>query len=400
MSRPVVLIADDSMVVRSFLRKQLVTEDLELAEADGGDAVLEKCRSANPPDVVLLDVEMPGMSGYDVLTALQADPATSGIPVIFLSGRVGASDVAQGLRLGAHDYLRKPVETGELIARVTHALRTKQMYDKLQQEKAPAEEGGEPAATTVDATTGVLDLQGVQATFRELALAVRNGRRLAAVLLEVDDLATMHAQHGGGATDQILRAVATVLTERVGPRDVVGRTAPDQFIVLMPDAVIGEAQALALRVRDAVINSPALGAGAFGVRVDIGAAATDSDLEALLADLEGDLAKAKAEPAPVPVADALPEPPPYRPSTPPPSRPTAPPPGPPAGFGPPPDDAVTPPAPPRPAPKPADPPAPAPAPAKDAPAATATPDEPTRPIDDDITARPSQKLRRWMRSPK
>jgi two-component system cell cycle response regulator len=135
MTIPKVLIADDSLVVRSVIRKQLSSEGFAIAEVADGDAVLRACR-AEPPDVILLDVEMPGMSGYDVLAAIQSDPALAHIPVVFLSGRVATDDVARGLELGAHDYLRKPTEPSELLARVTAAVRAKARYDSLRRDNA------------------------------------------------------------------------------------------------------------------------------------------------------------------------------------------------------------------------------------------------------------------------
>ena len=386
MSTPIVLIADDSLVVRSFLRKQLAPEGFELVEADNGETALEICRSANPPDVVLLDVEMPGLSGYDVIGAMQADPTLVTIPVIFLSGRVSASDVATGLRLGAHDYLRKPVETGELIARVTHALRTKAMYARLQAEKPAADADAE----SLDELTGVLDIEGLQSHLRDLAVAVRNGRRLAALLLDIAALNDVNNQHGDAAGDQVLRALATVLTERVGPRDVIGRCGDDEFIVLLPDAHRGEAQALAQRVNDAVINSPALGAGALRVRVNIGVGATDDDLEGLLGDLEADLSEAKAAPTTPANPLTLPEPPPQ-------PRSTLPPPPPPTSA-PAPRPAPAPAPTPAPVPRPQPPrspdaaPAPAPRPPVDPRRTMPPPPNPTtKPVE------PEGKRRRWTR---
>jgi DNA-binding response OmpR family regulator len=130
-----ILIADDSLVVRSVIRKQLAPEGFAIAEVADGESVLKACRT-EPPDVVLLDVEMPGMTGYEVLREMQADPSLAHIPVVFLSGRVSAEDVAKGLELGAHDYLRKPTEPGELLARVTVAVRAKARYDDLRRDNA------------------------------------------------------------------------------------------------------------------------------------------------------------------------------------------------------------------------------------------------------------------------
>ena len=151
-----ILVADDSLVVRSVIRKQLAEHGFLIADVADGDAALTACRQ-EPPDVLLLDVEMPGLTGYDVLAQMQADLRLAHIPVVFLSGRVSTDDVAKGLALGAHDYLRKPTEPGELLARVTAAARVKARYDALRLAATP------PVRTVVDLTPLPVSLDGAQA---------------------------------------------------------------------------------------------------------------------------------------------------------------------------------------------------------------------------------------------
>ena len=101
-------------------------------EAVDGEDALAVCRE-HGPDVILLDVEMPRLDGHGVLAALQRSPELADIPVVFLTARTTTEDVVEGLRLGAHDYLRKPFEAAELLARVSAALRVKTLQDELRQ---------------------------------------------------------------------------------------------------------------------------------------------------------------------------------------------------------------------------------------------------------------------------
>src|SRR3954447_18412754 len=128
--RPVILVAEDSLVVRALLRAQLRERGYAVVEAADGEQALSRVRES-PPDVILLDVEMPRMDGFQVLAELKADPGLGLIPVIFVSGRTTADDAVRGLGLGAHDYLRKPFEAAELAARVHAAVRTKTLTDEL-----------------------------------------------------------------------------------------------------------------------------------------------------------------------------------------------------------------------------------------------------------------------------
>ncbi|MFC8943632.1 two-component system response regulator, partial [Streptomyces griseoincarnatus] len=111
----------------------------QVVEAVDGPAAVELCRT-DPPDVVLLDVEMPGLDGYQVLTELKGDAELKDIPVVFLTSRSTMDDVVAGLRGGAHDYLSKPFEGAELLARVAAASHVKKLQDELQERNAALEE--------------------------------------------------------------------------------------------------------------------------------------------------------------------------------------------------------------------------------------------------------------------
>jgi DNA-binding response OmpR family regulator len=109
MSGGPVLLADDSAVVRKVLRDRLLEHGWRVLEAADGQEALDLARTSRP-EVVLLDIEMPRKNGFQVLAELKGDLGLSDVPVIFLTARDSSADVAEGLRRGAHDYLRKPFE--------------------------------------------------------------------------------------------------------------------------------------------------------------------------------------------------------------------------------------------------------------------------------------------------
>lgn len=292
MHQPRILIADDSMVVRAVIRRQLGTEGYDLVEVSSGEAVLEVCKTA-PPDVVLLDVEMPGLSGYDVLAAMQADEELSGIPVVFLSGRVSADDVATGLRLGAHDYLRKPVETGELLARVTAALRMRAMHERLRDNAQLRQPAPVAPVAPVDQLTGALDIRGLQEQLEVTAEESRaQGKPLAGILLDIQGLDAINRSLGWEAGDAALSRIVETVTGVLTPGEAIGRCGPDEFIVLLPGTDLLTAQTMARSLQSRIAATPVVaGTEAVTVRVSAGAAVTlDGDAQQLVRDLQDAIA--------------------------------------------------------------------------------------------------------------
>jgi putative two-component system response regulator len=116
-TRPVVLAVDDAEDLLALIGKALASEYRVKLAADGGDA-LSLASEAPQPDLILLDVDMPGATGYEICQLLKEDPATAHIPVIFLTGKTEPSEQLEGLDVGAVDYLTKPINAKLLMARV------------------------------------------------------------------------------------------------------------------------------------------------------------------------------------------------------------------------------------------------------------------------------------------
>jgi two-component system, sensor histidine kinase and response regulator len=125
-----ILIIDDSADARAVARARLGPEGHEILCAEGGGEGLQVAAQESP-DLILLDVDMPNMSGFEVCRRLKSDQASRSIPVIFLTGSGGTADKVKGLNLGAVDYVSKPFDAFELRARVRAALRTKQLQDEV-----------------------------------------------------------------------------------------------------------------------------------------------------------------------------------------------------------------------------------------------------------------------------
>ena len=130
-SRERILLVEDSATQAQRTRIVLETAGFDVQMCDRGTVALASA-AANQPDLMLLDLYLPDLSGREVAQRLKADPTLSGIPIIFLTGVFrDVADIVTGLEEGADDYLRKPIEDGELVARVRACLRTKQTQREL-----------------------------------------------------------------------------------------------------------------------------------------------------------------------------------------------------------------------------------------------------------------------------
>ena len=276
--RPVVLLAEDSATVRTLVAFQLEDAGYDVVQAADGQEAVHAARRTRP-DVILLDVEMPVMDGYEALGVLKADPDTCDVPVVFLTGRTGTDDVVDALRRGAHDYLRKPPEAGELLARVGAALRVKQLQDELRHR---ADELDRVSRT--DYLTGLHNRRHIE---EQLAMVLAGARRhrydVAVLVVDVDHFKRVNDTYGHAAGDAVLCEVSARLRDTLRTEDVLGRWGGEEFLVVAPHTGTSAAWSLAERLRAAVASRPVVVDGAvIAVTASIGGSATEGPAEHLL----------------------------------------------------------------------------------------------------------------------
>jgi two-component system cell cycle response regulator len=257
-----VLVADDSLVIRAVLRHHLEDEGYVVVEAVDGSQAIEMMRRHHP-DMVLLDIEMPVLNGHEVLANVKADGDLRDTPVVFLTGRTGSEEIVAGLRAGAQDYLKKPFEPAELIARVGAAVRTKRLQDALRERSAELDQ-----MSRTDVLTGVFNRRHLDEELgRYVSLATRHGNMVAVVMFDIDHFKRINDTYGHEAGDAVLkeftRRVQTVVrTEDILGRSdesLVGRWGGEEFLLVLPQTDLAGACVVGDRVRSAVA------AAAFGV---------------------------------------------------------------------------------------------------------------------------------------
>jgi two-component system, cell cycle response regulator len=255
-----VLIIDDSPDALMVAKARLAVECDNIICADGGIPGLELA-NREKPDIILLDLDMPDMSGYDVCRALKANPDMCMIPVLFLSGLGNAEDKVKGLDLGAVDYITKPFDTFELRARVRAALRTKRMQDLLIN------------YAHIDPLTGLPNRRALMERLQsEWARIDRHGGRMAFIMADVDHFKQYNDTYGHHIGDRILQEVAQVFTRQCRATDLPARYGGDEFAVFLPCETASDAANLAKRclkeiesIRLTVNNGTITATSSFGV---------------------------------------------------------------------------------------------------------------------------------------
>ena len=277
-----ILVVDDEPANRKLLEVLLAPEGYLTTTAASGREALDVI-SRHPPDLVLLDVMMPGLDGYAVAAALKADPLTARIPVIMVSALSDRDARLSGLQAGAEDFLAKPVDRAELWLRVRNLLRLKELSDALHEQGRALEQ--QVTARTADlhhlahydSLTGLPNRGMFQAEI-ERAIAVAPADAAVAVLfVDVDRFKVINDTWGHGVGDELLRQLGQRLSRCVRAGDVVGRIGGDEFALIVVTARGVEGASTVAQTILRSLDSPFdLGVEAVTVGASIGIAVHDA----------------------------------------------------------------------------------------------------------------------------
>jgi two-component system, cell cycle response regulator len=270
-----ILIIDDSPDALAVARTRLAREGHEILCAAAGREGLEAV-AREGPDLVLLDVDMPDLSGFDVCRRMKQDPKMCSIPVIFLSASGDTAAKVRGLDLGAVDYVTKPFDAFELRARVRAALRTKRLQDLLRD------------FALIDPLTELPNRRALDDRLQqEWARLLRHGGQVSLIMADLDHFKETNDQFGHPVGDEVLREVAHRLAGGCRQSDLPARYGGEEFAIILPETPAGEAAQLADRLRVSIADRPISAHAAtlaitasFGVAGSEGLTACDKLVEA------------------------------------------------------------------------------------------------------------------------
>ena len=238
--RPQLLIVDDQPLnIRLF--HEIFHADHEVFFATSGEDALEFCQT-NFPDVILLDVIMPGLNGYEVCRRLKQDERTREIPVIFVTAQSDATEEEDGLAAGAVDFIAKSASANVMRARVGTLLTLKRQSDLLRQ------------MARVDALTGLANRRHFDETLNsEWRRCTRSGTPLSLMLIDLDHFKLFNDHYGHQAGDSCLQQVAACLKAGFArSHDLVARYGGEEFVCVMPETSLEGAEAKAQGLEKAV----------------------------------------------------------------------------------------------------------------------------------------------------
>jgi diguanylate cyclase (GGDEF)-like protein len=237
---PVIMIVDDEPINISILAN-IFESSYDIKVATSGARCLSLIESGVTPDLILVDIMMPDLSGYEVLELLKADPTTMNIPVIFVSSNDTQADVAKGIKLGASDYITKPVFPAVAIARVSMHLRLKQQSDELRK------------MALFDQLTNLYNRHYlIEAGTQRLSESYRNNSALALIMLDIDNFKHLNDVHGHDFGDKILQQVSKTISKDCRSIDIVSRYGGEEFFILLPGCGFEEAMSKAESLRVAI----------------------------------------------------------------------------------------------------------------------------------------------------
>ena len=244
---PLILVVDDNPDNLEIISTRLRFRGYDVVTADRGDVAIAQVRETSP-DLILLDIMMPDMDGYEVARRVRQEEEIPYIPIIVVTARDSTEDKVTGLDAGADDYLTKPINFPELEARVRSMLRIKRLQDQLEEKNRELEQ-----LSISDGLTGLFNHRHMHELLQEeFERSGRTGEPLSVIMFDLDRFKQVNDTYGHQAGDAVLKELADILRETAREIDKLGRYGGEEFMVILPGSDAEAGRTFAERVRENV----------------------------------------------------------------------------------------------------------------------------------------------------
>jgi len=271
-----IIVADDDRLAREMLATMLRNAGHLVETVIDGQEAVERATHGHF-DLVLLDIVMPRLSGLEACRILKSMTSDGFLPVVLVTVKTDTQSRVEGLRIGADDYVCKPFEEAELLARITSMLRIKRLHDQMALQKSRFER-----LSVHDELTGLYNYRYLHTRLsEEFKRAERYHEPFACVMVDVDQLRAVNEVSGRKEGDLALKRVSDCIRRSVREVDVIARYGGDEFLVVLPSTHFAGSVVVAERIWREVLGRP--------IELD----AHEARLRA-----EGERAAVEAEPSP------------------------------------------------------------------------------------------------------
>jgi len=244
-TEPLIVIVDDMIENVVFLEKILQKSGFRTISAMSGEAALDLLIEYSP-DLILLDIVMPGMSGFDTCARIQSNKAFIDIPVIFLSAKKDEKTIIESFIYGGIDYVVKPFNSPELLARVNTHLQLKNAKKELH------------TLAFTDVLTGLYNRRKfIETLDQERARAFRYRENLSFIMIDIDHFKRINDNFGHDTGDKALKSFAEIVKSSLRETDFAGRLGGEEFGIILPQTDIKQTEIVAERIRTRIENESA-----------------------------------------------------------------------------------------------------------------------------------------------
>jgi diguanylate cyclase (GGDEF)-like protein len=262
-----ILIVEDELIFRRMVKKYLLEAGYDVVEAEDGQSAWGLFQR-EPFHLVITDWMMPGLNGTELIQKIRTSGGKNYTYIIMLTAMDDKDNVVVGLESGADEYLTKPFNSRELVARVASGIRILKLEEQLMQAHQQME-----ILAMHDGLTGLLNRRAIQEYAEaEFGLAERKKRALSVILLDIDHFKKVNDQFGHKEGDHALQLAAKILKDGLRSYDRVGRWGGEEFILILPDTQLKDAALVAerLRIRMAEMSIPLENGESFSIHISLG----------------------------------------------------------------------------------------------------------------------------------